>query len=163
MNCWNGKMKRSSITLTYSSWRFKTVTSAPKALKSAIIAQSRFARLLSGAWGRPFGAVLVRRWAARPWFPLTSTGRCCWSWLPLPTLHRRPLVPPPCATWPPRRTRVKSLHRRLAPTPDGHQGEVGAHESNQHVEDYMVLLSDLRRGCRDEAGVETKVAGAPYE
>lgn len=58
---------------------------------------------------------------------------------------------------------VEGLHRRLAPTPDGHQGEVGAHESNQHDEDYMVLLSDLRRGCRDEAGVETKVAGAPYE
>ena len=131
--------------------------------QSLEVSHYRFARSLERAWGRPFGAVLVRRWAARPWFPLTSTGRCCWSWLPLPTLHRRPLVPPPCATWPPRRTRVKSLHRRLAPTPDGHQGEVGAHESNQHVEDYMVLLSDLRRGCRDEAGVETKVAGAPYE
>ena len=115
------------------------------------------------AWGRPFGAVLVRRWAARPWFPLTSTGRCCWSWLPLPTLHRRPLVPPPCATWPTPRPRRGGLHRRLAPTPDGHQGEVGAHESNRLDEDYKVLLSDLRRGCRDEAGVETKVAGAPYE
>ena len=131
--------------------------------QSSEVSSDRFARSLSEAWGRPFGAVLVRRWAARPWFPLTSTGRCCWSWLPLPTLHRRPLVPPPCATWPPSRTGVEGGHRRLAPTPDGHQGEVGAHESNQLDEDYKVVLSNLRRGCRDEAGVETKVAGAPYE
>ena len=55
------------------------------------------------------------------------------------------------------------MHRRLAPTPNGHQGEVGAYESNQLDEDYKLVLSNLRHGCRDEAGVETKVAGAPYE
>ena len=61
MNCWNGKMKRSSITLTYSSWRFKTVTSAPKALKSAIIASRARLSGLGGVLLAPCSSVGGRR------------------------------------------------------------------------------------------------------
>ena len=50
---------------------------------------------------------------------------------------------------------MEALHRRLAPTPDGHQGEVGAHESNQLDEDYKVVLSI----CGE--GVETKRGSRP--
>ena len=98
MNCWNGKMKRSSITLTYSSWRFKTVTSAPKALKSAIIASRATLSGLGGVLLAPCSSIGGRRGSAAR-VSRRSGGRDQGGWSPIRVTHPRAPASRPASGW----------------------------------------------------------------